>query len=227
MREEGNEIMEETLGTFIIALISYVIYSSGVYFVKKTTNKLNGVLWIPITFWLSVCFNALVVGVINLICIPITLISVSIINLLFGIALWWFIVTKGRQKYEYSLCDCICFLPIVLIAFYFGIQQFGKELLPLYATSDPGAHFKMAVHSLLSEKVKGMYFAEFFNGMVMDLFSTFVKSTQLYRVFVLIDVAMFALSGILFYCVTAKLQEPDALVTSKSAIVLIFETVTD
>ena len=101
----------------------------------------------------------------------------------------------------------LCFLPIILVAAYFSIEQFGKGLYPLYATSDPGVHLKLAVHSMLKEKVAGMYFAEFFNSMVIEFFGVFVKFTHNYKIFVLIDAAMFMLSGVMFYCVTANLTE--------------------
>ena len=203
---KGRNIMTGTIGTTLFAFIAYLVYISGLFFVKKSNKKINGILWMPITFFLGICFNALVVGIVNLVLIPITLFSVSVMNLISGITCWFLIIKKGKQNYFYSLCDLLCFLPIVLVAAYFSIEQFGKELYPLYATSDPGVHFKMAVQSMLSKKVEGMYFAEFFNAMVLEFFGTFVKFTHNYKIFVLIDAAMYMISGIMFYCVTANLS---------------------
>lgn len=199
--------MAGTLGVTVFAFMAYLVYISGLFFVKKTDNKLNGVLWVPIIFFLGICFNVFVVGVINLVSIPITLFSVSVTNLISGIICWFFIVKHGKQDYFYSLCDMLCFLPIILVAAYFSIEQFGRELYPLYATSDPGVHLRLAVHSMLSEKVEGMYFAEFFNGMVIEFFGAFIKFTHNYKIFVLTDAAMYMLSGIIFYCVTANLTK--------------------
>jgi len=199
--------MAGILGVTVFAFVAYFVYISGLFFVKKTDNKLNGVLWGPIIFFLGICFNAFVVGVVNLVFIPITLFSVSVMNLISGIICWFFIIKNGTQDYFYSLCDLLCFLPIILVAAYFSIEQFGRELYPLYATSDPGVHLQLAVHSMLSEKVSGMYFAEFFNGMVIEFFGAFIKFTHNYKVFVLTDAAMYMLSGVIFYCVTATLAK--------------------
>lgn len=199
--------MAGTLGVTVFAFVAYLVYISGLFFVKKTDNKLNGVLWGPITFFLGICFNAFVVGVVNLVSIPITLFTVSVMNLISGGICWFFIIKKGKQNYLFSLCDLLCFLPLILVAAYFSIEQFGRELYPLYATSDPGVHLRVAVQSMLTKKVDGMYFAGFLNGMIIEFFGAFVKFTHNYTIFVLTDAAMYMLSGVIFYCVTANLTK--------------------
>lgn len=199
--------MAGTLWVSVFALAAYLVYFSGLYFVKKTDNKLNGILWGPIIFLLGICFNAFLVGVVNLISIPITLFSVSVMNIISGGICWFFIVKKGKQAYFFSLCDVFCFIPLILVAAYFSIEQFGRELYPLYATSDPGVHLRVAVQSMLTEKPDGMFFAGFLNGMIIEFFGAFVKFTHNYAIFVLTDAAMYMLSGVMFYCVTASLTK--------------------
>ncbi len=195
--------MNGSIFVTIFAFLAYALFISGLFFVKKSDKKLNAVIFAPITFFVGIFFTELVASIMNITTLPVTLLTTSIFNLLMGALLWFFAAKKGRQKYYFCLTDLLCMLPIVLAAAFFSIEQFGRNLVPTYVTSDPGVHLSAATELLQTKQLFGMFFSSFINASAIEFFSPFMKAIYSYQIFVLVDVAMLLLSGLIFYCVTA------------------------
>ncbi len=186
----------------VFFLISFSMYFTGFSFIKKNDKKINFVLWLPLNLVLSYGILAFICGIINII-MPINLITVSVLCALLGIFFWYKILKKGKQKFYFEWFDIVPFIICAMVAVFFAYNQFTGSLLPIYETSDPSVHFQMALKILNKQKLSGMYFAPLINALVIEFFGVFVENISYYKLFILSDIFMFLMSGVVFYSVTA------------------------
>lgn len=199
--------MQSNLIISVIAILSFLSCFSGLIFLKKTEKSINLVISLPLQFILLYAAVAFACGIINLL-LPVNLITVSIVCILMAAALWLLVYKNGRQRYSFRFIDAIAFLILIAIAGYYAYKQFGGALLPVYETSDPATHLKMAMNVVSSQRLTTMFFAPLFNAITIELFGFLVNSSiYYYKIFVLTDIAMYALSALLFYSLLASRAE--------------------
>lgn len=205
----------------ILFTISFLCLFFGIYFFKKNAEKLNAVLWIIPSFFISLFYLAASFGIINLFKIPVNILSGSIICLLLAAVLWYFIIRKKLlQTFFFSLTDMICAAVIALTAAFYAVSQFGLALYPIYATSDPSVHLQMAMDIVNNGMLEKMFFAPMVNSLMIELLSFAVSATRFYKIFILSDILFFMISGLAFYSLAA---ERTSSVTKKIiALVLTF-----
>ena len=75
-----------------IAVISLL---SGAFFSYKSERKQAGMTWIVLLLILMNCYHTFWAAILNVIHIPVNIISMGIIDLLTGGLLWFFIVKKN------------------------------------------------------------------------------------------------------------------------------------
>lgn len=189
----------------ILYIFSLVLAISGFYFYKKSDKAFNGICWLPVTFILSMCFNALISSLVNLINIPVNIFTMSIFNILIGLFFWIKIVSLKRiQKYIYFKFDIIFTLILIFIVVIIASNHFGPDLQIHYETSDPSVHLKLAMDVVNTGKVSGMFFSQLNNAFILEIFSPIVSQFSLYKIFILIDVFMLFLSGFIFYALIRR-----------------------
>lgn len=179
-------------------LVSFLAYFTGVFLLKKNDKKINAVLWLPLNLVLSYGAIAFACAIVNFI-LPINLLTVSVICLILAGALWYLIYKNGKQQYYFKVCDLIVFVLFIAIACFYGYKQFGADLMPIYETSDPGVHLQQAVSVVQNQEVHTMFFAPLLNALCFEFFGLFVSEVAYFKLFILTDIAMFALSGIVIY----------------------------
>lgn len=185
----------------IFYVMSALILLSGFYFFPKSKQSLNGIVWVPLSIITFLCSNAFFTAIINLVSIPINLISMGCVNLILALALWFYIFKKRCiQKHYYKIFDLIAFIVIVGVAVFFGLLQFGANLQIHYETSDPSVHMQMAMDVVNNQSVvTGMLFAPVNNALFISVFAPFTTLLHYFKLFILSDFIMFALSGLMFY----------------------------
>ncbi len=196
----------------ILYLFSYFFIFSGFYIFKKSENKLNGVTWFSITFITLMCYNAFVAAVINLVYIPVNIVSSSVFNILAGAFLWYKIIKeKQRQTYKFSKFDLFAMFLIVVVVMIIALKRYGVQLNLNYDTSDPSIHFQYAMDIVNNQKVSDMYFAPLNNALFIELLSPLFTTVTYYKIFILSDIAMLMLSGMIFYALIEKLMKDNFL----------------
>ena len=199
--------MNLTLISSMIFLLSCIFLSVGFYLLKKSEKRLNAVAWIPVTFITWMCYNAYLSAIINLISIPINVKSFSIFNFIIGAFIWYRIIKKREiQSYSISKFDIIAICALIIIAIYIGKVRFTSSLLETYLTSDPSVHFQFAMDIVNNQKVSDMYFAQLSNALIIETLVPIFKLTvtNYYKIFIMSDILMFLLSGMIFYSVISK-----------------------
>jgi len=197
--------MSSSIFWSIIFFISFICIYLGFYLLEKSKNRLNGIAWLPITFITSMCYNAIVAAMINLISIPVNIITISIFNLILGGYFWYKIIKEKKiQKYSFNKFDVFIMFVVVAVVGIIAYRRFGITLQLNYDTSDPSMHLQYAMDIVNSQKVSDMYFAPLNNALFIELLSPFLSVIKYYKIFILSDIVMFLLSGMIFYALISK-----------------------
>lgn len=205
----------------LLFVASFFALFFGVYLFEKTKQNINAVIWIVPS--LFICFSLLAVfcGIINMFKIPINLVTGSIGNLLISAVFWYFIAVKKRiQGFYFKIQDLIAFLVIISIAVFYSIGQFGIDIHPNYETSDPFIHLQAAMDIINKGNLNSMFFSALINSLLIRVFSVVIPLTYSYKVFIVIDMAFFAMSGLVYYSVASN--RTNGIVKRIIALVLCF-----
>lgn len=206
----------------IFYLLTFAATFFGISILKKSENKLNFVLCTPIYVMIIMLFGAFFAGVIDIIGIPVNLLSLGIGNILLciGICLYTFKIKK-YQKYTFSWFDLVVFVAFVALTAAVAVSQFGSNLFVNYETTDPSRHMRYAQALIETQKLGKMYFASLNNAIFISIGLGFVKSFWAYKLFILADILLFLLSGCIMYCV-ARLYAKTAVQKILSVFLIAF-----
>lgn len=183
-------------------ILDFIFLYSSIFLIKKTDEKQNGITWGVMVFVIILCFQALAAALINLIKVPVNLWSIGFTNALCGFFLWRKILKqKEMQGYYWRKMDVVTAIFLAIPVIVAGVEQFGLGLNLNYASTDGTTHFRMAIEVLKNQKVERMFFAPLNNALFLEIFTPIVKSTRLYHVFIISDILMYYVAGLVFYCV--------------------------
>lgn len=197
----------------ILYIISVLLLFFLFLKVKKSNEKLNLIKWIIITFGLLFCYNSIIAFILNLIKIPINLISLSIVNFIFCIILFFYFKQKKCvQHYYVKKIDIIISIAIIVIIFLIGLFRFGFPFNIVYEGCDPGTHFWTAKefynHSYLLDTVaeetvvnfETRQFSSYVNlGILFYVFSPIIEFFDFYQLYIFFDILMLILATLMFY----------------------------
>lgn len=187
-------------GLSVFYLISVAILFSGLFLFKKSDRPLKGATWFIASIMLFLCINVFAASIINLVHIPINLLSMGIFNCIAGGGLWLLIlVKKQRQRYTLELFDWVSVAVIAGVALVCGMIQFGLSFDPHYITTDPSVHMRMAMDIINKQSVSEMFFGPLNNALFMSIGMPFIHILDAVKLFVLSEFGMFALHGWIFY----------------------------
>ena len=130
------------LGTTIFYGIAVLALLSGAFFCYKSERKQAGMTWIALLLILVNCYHTFWAAILNVIHIPVNIISMGIIDLLTGGLLWFFIVKKKKwQRYEFAIADAAFLVTAVAIIAIFAKVRYGGMALNInFLTIDPANH---------------------------------------------------------------------------------------
>lgn len=181
--------------------ISFVSFLSGLVLVYKVPEMVSLFRCVIICLITELCFGAVIVGIYSLVGAPIHLASLSIAYLIMGVTVWGIVAYQKKiQELEISKVDIYSLFVIILWFLAVFIKVFTPSIENAYINSDPAVHYKNALRVLDTGRVSAMYFAETYNGLVMELFAPFVTRYSLLKPFILADSFANLLNVFMFYC---------------------------
>lgn len=126
----------------IIYILSLIMLTTTFILIKKTEKKLNILSFINITIGVIFCYNTFLSYVLTFFTIPVTLTTLSIINIVITIILATLIYKKaGIQSYEIHKIDLIYISIFLLAVIIVSYLNFGFPFNIKYETGDPAAHY--------------------------------------------------------------------------------------
>lgn len=194
-----------SLGLSLFYAITVAMLFCALTAIRKSSDKLNAVLCVPIYVMIIILYTAFFAGIIDIIGIPVNLVSLGIGNLLaaLGIGLYTF-KSKKIQSYNFSLFDLLVLVGFVIFSAVVAVSQFGSNLLVNFETTDPSRHMRFAQTIIETQSLGKMYFASLNNAVFISFGLGFVKTFWAYKLFILSEILMFLLSGCIMYCLARQ-----------------------
>lgn len=185
----------------VFCLIAFLAEWFSMWKSKKTDEKINAISWLCFSFSITLCLIALCAGIINLVHIPVTKVSVGIIcTVLAGVN---FVRMKryGVQKYNWDKLQIIGAVFIAVLVYYYFVKNYGWGWNFVFRNSDAAVHMQNGLAVLKSGHISGMYFASLFNGILYGIFGAFIPRILWYRIYLLSELVMFFAEILTFSCV--------------------------
>ena len=176
--------------------------------IKKTDKKLNIFSQIVITMVLFACYNMLVCYIFSLVRLPITLLYLSIVSVaIITVEIVKILKDKQIQKYYIDKKDIIFVLLVLVVILPIANKQYGNIDSIKYYSTDARAHYYASKlfyqnETLLinTNEYQGfMPFTYANEGIVYKILAPIIGEFNLYKVFILSDILIWAISIIIFY----------------------------
>ena len=206
----------------ILYLISVIMLLIAFILIKKTEKEIHIISFVSISIVALFCYNTFICYILTFFAIPITLLLLSIINIviasLFSIKI---IINKQIQKYIFNKIDILYILSIAIIVIVVSYINFGLPLNVKYETSDPAVHYLTAVkfaesdsllpgakpdevYGQLAERKTVSYVN---SGLLMKCFCKNLEPMECYSVFVCFGIFTLYLTGITIFSAMTNLAK--------------------
>lgn len=196
---------------YILTIILMIILHILIY---KKEDKQNILKWITMNIVLCLAYNIFVCVVLSLIKIPITLISLSFINL-FIIIIFCLKLYRDKkiQKYYISKFDLFATIIIVAITILVTVKFYGIPLNLKNSITDGAVHYFVADEFYKSSKLleKDLEVFDFWNlstfmpgayintGLFFKVFAGIIDEIYFCKLYLIFNIFIWFLSGILMY----------------------------
>lgn len=193
-------VIDWLFSLFFVVAFAFLLYE--IFMMKKSEGRLNGISWLLLSLIVLLCYGTFIVGFVNIIRIPINIVSVGIIYFISAGALHYYnyrVKKSEKQKYFWNAIDVafavILFIITVMLVFNF----YTPSLEMRFYNTDASVHFKNATQVFYKQHVYNMYFAPLQNALCMDLLSPILSTIDLYKVEIILEGAFLYLEVLLFW----------------------------
>ncbi len=203
----------------IFFAISILILFISFLLIRKTEEKVNILKQIVTNLVLLFCYNTFICYILTLISIPITLLTLSIINLFFSILIMGYLLkTKKVQKFKFEKIDLFYISLLAIMSIGVSIANFGFPLQIKYQSGDPSAHYitsqmfekddVLLIKTQNPDEVYGSFTtrksASYVNsGLIMKCLANVIDEFDYYNIFICFGIFIFFLTGWMFYSTIA------------------------
>ena len=205
----------------IYIIISLILFVSAIL-VKKTDKKQNILFWIPLTAVIFLAFNLFCGFILLVLRLKLTLISLSIINLILSaIIIWRICKDKQIQKYYIKIKDIVFLALLLVIICTIGYKQYGLPFSVKYQTTDPAVHFSAAKEIYDNKSLQwncSMPGASLNTAILFNTMDFVVSESNFYCLFIIFDLSILYLISVMFYIGIVKKENS----IIKSIIAFIF-----
>lgn len=185
----------------VFCLIAFLAEWFSMWKSKKTDEKINAISWLCFSFSITLCLIALCAGIINLVHIPVTKVSVGIMCAVLAGVNFVRMKRYGVQKYNWDKLQIIGTVFIAVLVYYYFVKNYGWGWNFVFRNSDAAVHMQNGLAVSKSGHISGMYFASLFNGILYDIFGAFIPRILWYRIYLLSELVMFFAEILTFSCV--------------------------
>lgn len=191
--------MEGSVISSIFFMVSFGAVYAGAFRLQKSEKPLNGVVWVMMDFLTVLCWGAFCAGLINMVRIPVNIVSMGLVYLVSGAALFYKAHRDGEtQEYQWDRYD---FLYVALVGgavFALLAARITPRLDFVFNNSDAAVHLRNSLTIVRTGNLDTMYFAPLHNALVTEVFLPLIKKIDTYKVFLVVDGAAFVLEAVFF-----------------------------
>ena len=197
-----------------IYLISIIIFLIGIILVKKTEKAINIISFLGVSIVMLFCYNTFVCYILTFFKIPITLLILTLINLIFTFLLIFKILKdKKIQSYAFKKIDILYVLLMLLIVLIVSYINFNFPFNVKYETGDPSVHYLTSVmfaesDALLAATEGDRIYGSFNtrktvsyvnSGLLMKSLCPNLGAIECYNIFVVFGMITWFLTGLTMY----------------------------
>ena len=143
------------------------------------------------------CFNTLTSGILTLVHIPVTILSLAVVNLGVASFLWVKIVkTKEKQAYKFEAADLFMVGFLLGFVFVYWGKMYGTAMKPAFYVPDGSAHYMEAMRVVRDRNVTDMYYHSINNAVWIELTKPFIQAPHHYKAYLFSELVNLFLSGI-------------------------------
>ena len=197
----------------ILYLISVTILLITIILIKKIDKKINIISSIIVTIIAFMCYQTIIAYFLDLVKIPITLLNMSIINILLIIILWiiYYFKIKQFQSYTIKKSDIIFLIILLVINIPILYKQYGALENFRYISTDSVMHCQAAItfskSDFLLDSMENweainptFMIASYVNdGLLMKALTNWIGEFNLYKVYMFTDISYYIMIGYVFY----------------------------
>ena len=194
--------MHDVMIGSIIYFISFSVLLILLSICKKNEKKVNGVSYFVFCFLLVWCYEAVSAGLLNLLQIPINLLSVSLCDIIAIVVVCYLYVKNGKEKQEYywNYKDLFVIVGITTVTAMIAYSRYdGWFEVYRFKSGDGSVHLMWAEDVVRTEKIGSMYFQKMRDGLNLMFFGPILGTTSYYKIFLAFQTFLFGLSGITFW----------------------------
>ncbi|RGG49843.1 hypothetical protein [Roseburia sp. AF20-18LB] len=194
------------IGSTAFFVAAVILVWSSIFGLYKSEEKQTGVTWIVMLLILLNCYHTFWAAVLDLVHIPINIISIGIIDMITGGIVWFFNWKKKKyQKYEFAVSDLMFVVTAVVVLIIFAKTRYGGTALNLnFLTIDPANHFRAAMDLVNDGTVTSMFYETVWNGLFIEMLAPLATVDYYYRFYVLSELIQVCLSAFVFYGIARK-----------------------
>ncbi len=197
----------------ILYFITVLVLFITVMLIKKTDKKLNFIGSIIITIIAFMSYQTILAYFLDLVKIPITLLTISIVNIIAILILWtlYYFKIKQFQKYTLKKQDVIFIIILMIVNIPILYKEFGALENFRYISTDSTMHCQAAItfsksNFLLDsmpywEAVNPTFMiASYVNdGLLMKALIGVIGGFNLYKIYQFTDISYYLMIGCIFY----------------------------
>ena len=186
----------------ILYFISFSAILILLFTYKKNEKSVNGVSYLVFSFLLVWCYEAVGAGLLNLLNIPINLISITTCNVIAAAVVLVLYKRYGKQKQQYywECKDFVVVTVCIMVALLIAYLRFGGWFeIFRFKSGDGSIHLMWAENVVRTGKIESMYFQRLRDALLLMFVTPFMGTTFYYKVFLAFQTFLFALSGITFW----------------------------
>lgn len=184
----------------IFYVICFVVLFSVTTLIKKTSKKINILLWAVVNLMAICCFQTFVAAIFSLIGIPINIVTLACVNMIAGLFIGFKVYKlKERQAFFLEKWNVVGIVVLGLILIAFILKTCTLEFAPHYLAVDAAAHLRMALGIVNYESVYGMFFSALHHAIFIELLGPLVSSVVYYKLYVMSDMLHMLFGWVLFY----------------------------
>ena len=199
----------------IFYLLSILLLFVTIMLIKKADKKINFTNSFVITIIAFLCYQTILAYFLDLARIPISLLTMGIINIVISIIIWSIIFIKKTQFQKYTIKKQDIIFLIIMLAINLPIlfKEFGLLQNFRYISTDSVMHCQAAItfskgdfllDSMTNWEAINPTFmiAGYVNsGMFMKALVGFIGEFNLYKVYMFFDILYYLMIGYMFYAI--------------------------
>ena len=199
----------------LLFILSYILIIYSFLRIKKSSKKLNILLWIIISIITYMGYNSIIIYLLSLVKIHSTLLLRSIINIFLSLIMIF--TCKKKQEYYFDKKDLAVIIVLGYLTLIIFMVRFGFKFELEFKMDDPAVHFAYAkafmtsnildssMSNIIYDIPKSPMFFSFTNaGTFLEVFKPLTSFLNLYRLFIIFELLSFFLSGVLLYFIVRQ-----------------------